>query len=300
MGIVAGLIIAVIGIIILVWIFLGKGTSSDEHLIEQQKPEDENLPEKEPQAQLPEGSIERIKEVIGDAIKDKQVALIWDSFVDNPTDPDYFYLIAGALIGKSNDENERQENEARAEKILEMGVELLPEPSAEIFSLLGDLYTRRDALTEAVELYQKAIAIDETISRTFVNMGYALNKLGHFSEAAAELSRVVSKEPHNKPARINLAVAQIGLQQNKEAYDTLNELYRIDPSIPVVHYYIGVVCEKLGEPGVARKALERYIKMSPKGEFLIDAERLLEKLPDKENNNDETNPPPAARHTTEE
>ena len=114
---------------------------------------------------------------------------------------------------------------------------------------------------EAVEWFQKALALAPDSPSERLNYGLALLAFGQTEEGIAELERVQRQAPEIPHTWFNLGIAykRQGLYpQSREQFEKMVELV---PDEPVSHYNLGILLRLSGEPDPALKHFERAAQL---------------------------------------
>ncbi|MBD3366753.1 MAG: tetratricopeptide repeat protein [Candidatus Eisenbacteria bacterium] len=101
-----------------------------------------------------------------------------------------------------------------AEAALELAIE--KDPTARLWSLLGDLHFMRSDYAPAYEAYESAAAADSTYSRSYLMMGYCAIQLERTEDALASL-RVAQTFPDQADKADRLMAAIEAVEAQKEA-----------------------------------------------------------------------------------
>jgi Tfp pilus assembly protein PilF len=166
---------------------------------------------------------------------------------------------------------------------------------------------------QAVERFQRAIAIYPDYLDARNDLGAQYLKLRRFDEAAEQFRIVLEKDPRYFNSRFNLGLALIEQKDYAAAIAQLNQAVAIDGAQPsprlwlgvallqtgdlpsaerelsralitgganfvAAHYYMAHVYMRRGDSAEASRALKAYLEGSPKGEYAEEARLLLKKL----------------------
>lgn len=121
--------------------------------------------------------------------------------------------------------------------------------------LRGDALLAMDDLAAAIEAYERAAALDESLVVAWAGLGTALALRGDNPGAETALSRAVELDPAYTPALVDLA--RVGLREGKvdEASSLLASAYELAPADPELNFLLGEIRES---QGLIREALEAY------------------------------------------
>jgi Tfp pilus assembly protein PilF len=103
------------------------------------------------------------------------------------------------------------------------------------------------ALEEAVQHYREALAIDPSVVDVHVNLGSALNKLGHHDDAYAHYRIALSLDPHSAQAHFNAGNAQQARGHFTAAAEHFRHAIAAAPAFADAHVNLGTALGKLGK-----------------------------------------------------
>jgi len=109
--------------------------------------------------------------------------------------------------------------------------------------------------TEALECYDKAIALEADAAALHSNRGNALRHLGRPEESLAAYDRAIALDPLNAPAFENKALLYAHAQRNQEALACVERSIALDPTKADPHVIRGVL---LGRLGRAQEEIDAY------------------------------------------
>jgi tetratricopeptide (TPR) repeat protein len=166
---------------------------------------------------------------------------------------------------------------------------------------------------QAVERFQRAIAIYPDYLDARNDLGAQYLKLKRFAEAAEQFRIVLEKNPGYFNSRFNLGLVLIEQKDYAAAITQLNRAVAIDGALPAprlwlgvallqtgdlpgaerelsralitgganfvaAHYYLAHIFMRRGDSAEASRALKAYLEGSPNGEYSEEARLLLKKL----------------------
>jgi Flp pilus assembly protein TadD len=99
-------------------------------------------------------------------------------------------------------------------------------------------------------------------------------RMGEPADAARLLAPIVSAEPGNAEARLQLALAYFATAQLNRARDELSVLVERDPSDHYSHHVLGRTLERLGRLAEALPHLRLAAAMSPVPEYRDAVDRV--------------------------
>ena len=181
-------------------------------------------------------------------------------------------------------------DEAGAEVMFRRSIELRPDRNYVAYSNLGTLYYGQARFADAADMYQKALAEDDSSYILWGNLGFA-HAYGASPELAVEpLRRAISlaeadasDDPDDISLIVDLASYYAYLEIEDEARRHLDAAIALDPSNPFHLLSIGEAYKDIGERGEAigwiRRALdaglpEEQLESRPELRDLISEPRL--------------------------
>lgn len=151
-----------------------------------------------------------------------------------------------------------KEANAKARQFVEKAVEIDP-AYAEAYAVLGVTYFfeaanqwSQDPLTlqRALELEQKALALDETVSRAHWTLGYIYPRLKQHDKAITSAERAIALDPNFADGYVGLAAIYTSVGRAAEAVTFIEKAMRLNPRYLVAYYTY--------ELGRAYYSLRRY------------------------------------------
>jgi tetratricopeptide (TPR) repeat protein len=106
--------------------------------------------------------------------------------------------------------------------------------------------SRLASYTEAIDFFDKAIAIKSDCAEAWYYRGGALGNLGRYIEAATSLKMAVAIKPEYTDAWYYRGLAQNILGQFTEAVDSFDKVLALKPDNAEAYYYRGVSLHNLG------------------------------------------------------
>ena len=102
-------------------------------------------------------------------------------------------------------------------------------PTAELYTLLGDIEDKANRREQAAEEYQRAARLDESEER-LLDFGNSLIKIGAFEGAVQIFNYSLKKYPQSAKLRVGLGITQYTGGRYSEAVKTLCEAVDLDPT----------------------------------------------------------------------
>jgi protein O-GlcNAc transferase len=127
----------------------------------------------------------------------------------------------------------------------------------------GNSLLAANALPEAVESYQRALALEPGNRRAHNNLGQALMRLGRRSEAIQCFENAVALDRRYAIAHNNLATARFDARQFEESWASCRAAIELNPSLTEAHFNGGNALCKLGRHAEALDCYERAILLRP-------------------------------------
>lgn len=130
---------------------------------------------------------------------------------------------------------------------------------------IGEVYrdTKKD-MNESMTWYQKTLAINPTERKACFGMGYCLNNLGKYSEAANYLKTAVQQEPTYTAAFVELGYSLYMQSKYTEAIEHFNKALSLNPKNENARYYSGLVYIRQGNKTMAQKMADELKGLNSK------------------------------------
>ena len=135
---------------------------------------------------------------------------------------------------------------------------------APALAYLGMTYDQQGRFEEAVDYYERALALDGRLGAAHYLAAEALLKRGTAGEARAEahLKEAVALAPGFAPARVSLAKLYMRGERLAEAVALLEAAVASDPNLADAHYNLGRALTRLKRTAEAKAALEEFKRLS--------------------------------------
>ena len=157
------------------------------------------------------------------------------------------------------------ENKRRVHRLLTRGAGLLGEGKAQ----------------DAIPPLERAYEIDPASVPVLINLGGAYVMAGRHKEAIPLMEAAREAEPDNAMVWMNLGAAYLGNpilateEQQMQAISAFEEVLRLQPNAPSVHYNLGLIFVDRGERDLAIAAFRQACQANPQDR---DAMLWLQKL----------------------
>ena len=144
---------------------------------------------------------------------------------------------------------------------------------ADAYALLGSTHMNdvflgtgrpEDAIAKAIELTQKALAMNSLLPEARSRLGVLYSWSGRYDEGIAEAERGVELDPNSGQANINLAVVLRYAGKSKEAIPVIRKALRLEPIPPDIYVQnLALVYFQTGDCKEAIAASEKGLKRQP-------------------------------------
>lgn len=111
---------------------------------------------------------------------------------------------------------------------------------------------------EAIEAYNRALALDPEHDDSYVNLGRLQQDQGELSAARAAYQRALDINPHNAIAAFNLGTVFEDLEQGDDALQAYQLAIDTDPSFVNAHFNLARLYELRGDRDAAMRHLRNY------------------------------------------
>jgi tetratricopeptide (TPR) repeat protein len=155
-------------------------------------------------------------------------------------------------------------------------VRFMPERTAEEWFALALQYEAdRNTRAEAMDAYERALAIHPQLVEALINLGTLHYEQGDFEKGSERFRRAVELDPENALAQFNLGSLLEELGQLEAARQHLRQAVRLDAGYADAHYNLAFVCEKLEAFPEARQHWQRYVELDPSSPWCNYARQRL-------------------------
>ena len=133
----------------------------------------------------------------------------------------------------------------------------------------GDVLISKGNYTQAIQYFDKALAIDPNDKYALYDKGNALNYLGNYTEAITYLDKALAIDPNYKWALLNKGDALDSLGKHAQAIQYFDKALAIDPKFKYALSYKGRVLSNLGNYSGALTYLDKALAIDPHDKFVI-------------------------------
>lgn len=149
-----------------------------------------------------------------------------------------------------------------AETDLRCGLEL-EKDKAEAWNNLGNLFARKLQMREAVECYDRAIAVDPRSALAWKNRGSARMNLGQLPEAVRDLRQAIALDGTQASFYYMLALAQAAEGDAPAGVRTLEQAAGAGAANADTYSALGTLLVTCDRPEEARQAFQRSLTLDP-------------------------------------
>lgn len=127
----------------------------------------------------------------------------------------------------------------------------------------------------AERAYERAIALDPSLSNALTNLGNLCYRRGDVERAENCYSRALEVDAEQPEAHYNFGFLHLERGDPSRAAECFRRALEHDPSFADAHFNLAMACEELGERERARGHWESYLALEPKGPWAEIARRHL-------------------------
>jgi tetratricopeptide (TPR) repeat protein len=145
-----------------------------------------------------------------------------------------------------------------------------------------DLYVRASQLdedpatmSEAEELYRRAVEIDPWLAIAYTNLGNICFRRGEESEAEKLYRRALEIDRVQPEAQYNLGYVMLERGRAAEAIDFFRGAIESDPRFADAYFNLAMAYEQVGDSQKARPCWRKYLEIEPTGTWAEIARRHL-------------------------
>ena len=148
----------------------------------------------------------------------------------------------------------------------------LDQSNTDSYLQLGRTFLELELFTEAAESFRSAIVIDPTHYGAHSRLGSTLLQLGRYELAIPVFARAEKLSPTDSTVDASMrGMAYIELGRNQDAVSIFQRLVSEDGNRASLHYYHGVALRALGRSDEARAAFARAVSLDPGHAPSLDA-----------------------------
>jgi tetratricopeptide (TPR) repeat protein len=151
---------------------------------------------------------------------------------------------------------------------------------------LGIIAAQTRRTQGAVELFRKAIALNQDVASVHRNLGHALLELGRCNEALLSYQRAIALDPRDPESHNGCGLALHELERFEESIKCYDRAIALNPKLAEAHYHRGLALQNLTRFHDSLECYERAIALEPnfveaysnRGRVLRHLERPAEAL----------------------
>lgn len=129
---------------------------------------------------------------------------------------------------------------------------------------LGLSKNPQESLMKCIELYKKAITLDNSLAIVHAALGYTLTMMRRYDEALAEGEKAISLEPNSPDVLYHYGSILMFIGRHEEAIPFFRKALRLNPKPPNTYYrHFGAALRDLGRYDEAIALQKKAIKQEP-------------------------------------
>ena len=136
-------------------------------------------------------------------------------------------------------------------------------PGPDRYGVLGALYLQEDRLDQAVDLLEKALALDPKDPDVCNNLGVAYRKKGMLDDAIAQYRKAIELDPSLFDAHINLGEAYRAKKMTDEALREYRRAISLSPQRPEPYNHLGVLYLEMKRFDEAIDQFKKSVSLRP-------------------------------------
>ncbi len=136
----------------------------------------------------------------------------------------------------------------------------------------------REAMTEAIAAYQKAVSLDPQLAAAYVNLGTLYFGTQQYEKAANSYRRALSINPDYPLAHFNMGNLYDELGDTDQAQSHYQAALKLDPNYADAHYNLALLFQSSGKTLKAVRHWQTYLKLDSSSAWSAIARRELDKL----------------------
>lgn len=144
---------------------------------------------------------------------------------------------------------------------------------------LARLLMPKKGYQEAAEVLGRVLADEPGALEAAELLGDILHEQGNIEEAAKMYARAAAPKDASAPLLLKFALLQMHeLKDSLAAEKTLRRAVATDPKAAEPYYYLGLALHDRNAGADAKKQLQTYLRLSPDGPFVSDAQEAMQGL----------------------
>ena len=148
---------------------------------------------------------------------------------------------------------------------------------------LGTAYLNRGDSRQAVEQFNRAIALDDHLPNSYLNLGCAQLAMREFGDAEGSLKKAAAIAPMDLPLLTALTYAEFANQDYAAVVSGVKQIHaRKHDGAAVVHYFAAGAMEAQGNLAGARSEMETLLGEAPKSASAGEWWKMLQQIKDEE------------------
>ena len=131
-------------------------------------------------------------------------------------------------------------------------------------NLAKAFYENPTTQKQAVDEFEKALALAPDSAREHLNLGLALLRAGEMDKGVAELERVQKQDPSLPHTWFNLGITYKKQGDFDKAFAQFQGMAKLAPDDPTCHYQLGAIYKSRGETADAIREFEKARDLNPR------------------------------------
>lgn len=149
------------------------------------------------------------------------------------------------------------------EEIQELSKSLKEEKTATLYYKRGNAYLKLLKFHEAIEDFNQAIKMDNSLDGAYFGRGLAYGRIQMFDESIYDLSIFIKRNPRNSLAYTKRGVRRIWAGDYENAEKDLRTAISLDPTNAEAHDDLGVMDARKGHYKQALENFEKVVQLDP-------------------------------------
>jgi Flp pilus assembly protein TadD/peroxiredoxin len=138
-----------------------------------------------------------------------------------------------------------------------------PDTLPDSWNNLGLIATREGSMADAIEYFEKALALSPDHMVALVNLGNAYRQQRRWEDARATFEHAVVVGPQDPEADYGLAMVFAQLNETKSAYEYLQKALNLRPAYPEALNNLGILYLRTDQRDRAVETFEECIRIAP-------------------------------------
>lgn len=187
----------------------------------------------------------------------------------------FLYLIRSSLLLKiQSDIQEKSyiiaEDADKAISLLSDNNDIIPETTAKLYHIVGQIYSRLKQHEKAYSAYQQAISFNPDSAQFYNSLGLLYREMSQYQTAIAAFQKAITLDPIDGWSHNSIAKVYRTLKQYSMAVTSYKQAISLEPNNFWFYSRLGQLYREMGQYNLAVDAYQHAIEINPSDDHLYD------------------------------